>query len=127
MKTETTKEQLTDSEILKKVLDTLRYSAHDMSKKLGYASPGTLYHVLNGINNLSDNLAMRLVNEFPQLNYVFLKTGKGKIFNEKDKHVQTQQNLLGSPNPSFDNIPKTLEEIKDLLVIIAEELQNRKE
>lgn len=125
---ETTKEQLTDSEILQKVLDTLRYSAHDMSKKLGYASPGTLYHVLNGINNLSDNLAMRLVKEFPQLNYVFLKTGKGKIFNEKDKHVQTQQNLLGSPNAaSFDNIPKTLEEIKDLLVIIAEELQNRKE
>lgn len=125
---ETTKEQLTDSEILQKVLDTLRYSAHDMSKKLGYASPGTLYHVLNGINNLSDNLAMRLVNEFPQLNYVFLKTGKGKIFNEKDKHVQTQQNLLGSPNAaSFDNIPKTLEKIKDLLVIIAEELQNRKE
>ncbi len=82
-----------DSEKLQKVIDALRTNAYAFSVKLGYRSPGTIYHVLKGENNLSDAMIDKIVFAFPEVNYSFLKKDEGKVLLSPEE-VKNQMNLL---------------------------------
>jgi hypothetical protein len=86
---------IADSKRLQTIIDRLQTSGNKLSKVLGYKSPASVYHVLEGMNNLSSGMIERIVKEFPQVNYLYLKTGQGEpILTDKAKQT-AQQNLFG--------------------------------
>lgn len=127
MSQEVNTKQKTDAEIMTSVLDALDRTAANVAGRLG-VTPGAIYHVRNGMNDLSDALIDKMVKEFPSLNYVYLKTGTGEIFHKNPKMQQAQENIFNDRQTTledFANIPKTLEEIRNILVDIYEVLKEK--
>lgn len=120
-----TKRELEAKDRLKIVLEELRYSANELSKELGYSSPSSVYHVLNGLNNLSTDMANKITTRFPEVSYLYLTQGKGSPL-LTPKFKQAQANLFGSASQnveqqaSWDNIPTTLENIEKLLMKLVD-------
>lgn len=94
-----------DSDRLQMVIDALRISSNAFSVKLGYRSPGTVYHVLKGQNNLSDGMIDKIVFTFPEVSYPFLKKGEGEVILSPEEQ-KNQMNLLNirKPNSTFEEI-----------------------
>lgn len=78
-----------DNERLSRVIEALDETANSISRKLEYSSAGSIYHVINGINNLSKGMIERIVTKFPNVNLKFLKEGIGDpLLNEEEFQVQ---------------------------------------
>ena len=90
--------KLTDGEVLSKVFEALGESINSAAVKLEYKSPASVYHVINGVNSLSEGMMIRIVNTFPQVNYGFMKS-RGEqgepLLTEEDKI--NQANMLNIP------------------------------
>ena len=116
---------LTDAEIMAKLLHELRYSALAFSKKLEYRSHSSIDHILKGKNQISESLMDKIIKDFPEVNYWFLKKGQLPII-LSDKLKQNQANLFGALEPKVLNYDletlNTLKRIEDLLT----ELVNKK-
>jgi hypothetical protein len=93
-----------DSVRLKTILELLHLSGNKLGKILGYKSAASVYHVLEGINNLSTGMIERIIKNFPQVNYLYLKTGKGQPILNDAAQRQAQQNLFGSIVRSDESI-----------------------
>lgn len=110
---------LTDGERLKKVLFALEMSAPDLAKELGYKSHATIYHVLNDTNKISDKMAEAIVAKFPNVNYLYLKLGKGDPLIKNNGDIQNQKNVMyNQPYIDYERlnkIPDQLDKIIDLL------------
>lgn len=111
--------KLTDAEILTKVLGALGLTANAFSVKLKYKSAATIYHILNGVNNISDGFIVRVINEFPNINYSFMKTGEGEILLDGEL-IKNQANLFNinieekkqfSPGLEWMNIPEKIDRL----------------
>lgn len=87
---------LSDSKRLKKILDLKFISANKLSRLLGYKSPASVYHVIEGRNNLSSDMISRLIKKFPDVNFRFLKEGKEEPLLTDQKQIQAQKNMFGS-------------------------------
>ncbi|NDP26287.1 MAG: helix-turn-helix transcriptional regulator [Flavobacterium sp.] len=114
---------ITDSEIIKQLLETLRYSALAFATELGYKSHSTIDHILKGRNNISDDLIERIIKKFPEVHYWFLKRGQAPVLlNEKLKNNQAE--LLGvkvgveNPDYSLETFA-TLKNIEKILLKIV--------
>jgi predicted transcriptional regulator len=79
--------KLEDSQIMIKLLDRLRYSANALSKKLN-VTPSAIYHIMNGQNSISNDMAYKIIDLFPEVNYMFLKKGEEPIITNR---VHTKQ------------------------------------
>ncbi len=116
--------KLSDAEILTKVLEALGLTANAFSVKLKYKSPATIYHILNGVNNISDGFIVRVINEFPNINYSFMKIGEGDVILEGDSkknqanlfNVNIEENKQFSPGLEWINIPEKLDNLIALQV-----------
>ncbi len=86
----------TDEKRLQTILDLLQISGNKLSKILEYKSPASVYHVLEGRNTLSSGMIESIVRKFPQVNYIYLKQGKGEPILTDDSKRIAQQNLFGS-------------------------------
>jgi hypothetical protein len=85
-----------DSKRLQTILDLLQISGNKLSKILEYKSAASVYHVLEDRNTLSSGMIEAIVKKFPQVNYIYLKTGKGEPILTDDSKRIAQQNLFGS-------------------------------
>lgn len=120
---------ITDSEKMKELLNALNMSAHSLSVKLEYKSPASVYHVLNGVNTMSNGMARRIVDYIPNVNLEFLKNAKLPVILSGNE-LEMQMNVLNKTDenktsefymfkrlmevPSrLDNIEKMLQEIID--------------
>jgi len=104
---------LPDSQIMIKLLDRLRYSANALSKKL-HVTPSAIYHIMNGQNAISDDMAYKIIDVFPEVNYMFLKKGEEPIIT--NKVYEKQQQTPGIEDfASFANVPKILKNIESVL------------
>ena len=116
---------LTDAEIMAKLLHELRYSALAFSKKLEYRSHSSIDHILKGKNQISESLMDKIIKDFPEVNYWFLKKGQLPII-LSEKLKQNQANLFGALEPKVLNYDletlNTLKRIEGLLT----ELVNKK-
>lgn len=73
------KKVLDDAEILKKILDHKGVSANELSKVIGLKSNVIIYHIKNGRNGMSADIANNIHNTYPEFNYDWLRTGKGEM------------------------------------------------
>lgn len=116
-----TKSPQSDSKRLQTILDILQITANRLSKILGYKSPGTVYHVLSGTNQLSPGMINSIIQKFPRINYLYLKTGKGDPLLKTDSEVQSQKNLFGSMAEATHD---TEEEVKAGPLYLVHQIQS---
>jgi hypothetical protein len=119
--------EISDSQIMKRILEELRYSALAFSKELDYKSHASIDHILKGRNQISDSLVDKVIMRFPEVNYWFMKKGQEPII-LNDKLKRNQQNLFGKSIPletpdyslesfaTLKNIEKILMNIETLLI-----------
>lgn len=68
------------SERLQLVLEELQMSTSALAKYIKLPRADRLYHVQKGRNNISDDLAHKLVAKLPNLSYDWLRFGLGKMW-----------------------------------------------
>lgn len=118
-----------DSEIMKRVLAELRYSALAFSKELDYSSHSSIDHILHDRNKISDNLIDKIIKRFPEINYWFMKKGQEPVV-LNDKLKRNQANLFGkpigidSPDYSLETFT-TLKNIETILLRIEKSLNKK--
>lgn len=88
--------EISDAEIMDKLLKELRYSALAFAHELEYKSHSTIDHILKGRNKISNDLIDKIIKKFPQVSYWFLAKGKLPVINENAKLVQSQANIFNS-------------------------------
>lgn len=130
--------QISDSEIMINVLDALDLNAKQLAEKLKFNSHNTVYNVTKGKSGISNDMMNRIMTEFPEISYLYLKKGQGEPL-RTGPAVTMQKNILGirqkeSEMPDFINIREYLklpaivsqlqEEIRQLRADI-EELKKR--
>lgn len=115
-----TTEKPTDGEILSNVLDALNLSANKLSVKMGYKSPSSIYNILDDehYSKISLDFANKLVELFGNVNFLYLTQGKEPILIERGMAIG-QKNFLNNDQPSYNDVPGYLEEIRDLLKIVV--------
>ena len=77
------KEQLTDSERIKKIIDYSGLSASKFAKAIGCANPDVLYHIQRGRNGISGDVVEKIVKFKPEINMPWILTGKGEMLKDK--------------------------------------------
>jgi len=84
------------SERLEQLLSYLKITANKLAiDKLGYDSNVKIYHIKNGRNNFSSEIAKDISNKFPEINYNWILTGDGEMLNEnKESNKVTINNSL---------------------------------
>ena len=75
---------ITDAQKVNNLIAALNLNIYSFTKRLKL-SRGTVYHVIKGKNSLSENLIMRITNEFPEVNRKYLDTGELPIINIIEK------------------------------------------
>lgn len=104
--TEKLDEKKLSAERMIKVLEALDITANAFAKKLNI-TPGSLYHIINGVNNLSNQMIDKIIHTFPNVNYNFLKNGEGEvILNDYEK--RNQMNLFNIREDKNDSIDLTV-------------------
>lgn len=122
----------TDAERLKALIKELSLSPYQLSLELKYKSPSSVYHVLKGRLKLSKGMMKGIIAKWPQVNYSYLKTGRGDLFLKNKSQMIAQQRLfdLNQPkpvhlfnqeHPEKDSIIANLEERLNLLSRKADE------
>lgn len=118
--------QLTDAEIMSKLLETLDISANKLATKLEYKSASSIYHVLddNEPNKITSKMAEKIVEIYPRVNFMFLTRGEEPVLLEHS-FAKGQANLFGIPGASFDDVPQTLKNIETLLTEIRDKMNDK--
>lgn len=117
-------EKISDAEILSNVLNALDITANKLAVKAEYKSASTVYHVLNGENNISTAMAEKIVELYPQVNILYLIRGEEPIILDRGKSIG-QANFFGNEKASYDTVPQTLLDIKELLQDVLQELRDK--
>jgi len=117
--------KLADSEILRGVLDALDIPADKFRKKLEYKSAATMGLILSGQNNLSDDMIDKIIKNYPQISYWYLKKGRLPVILE-EKLSQNQMNVLfGKEQPKgADYSLESFGVLKNIEVLLGKILEN---
>ncbi len=65
--------------ILDELLKYLKISANKLSTEIGLSANTAIYHVKNGRNGISSDLANKIIERYPEINYSWLLTGEGSM------------------------------------------------
>lgn len=119
-----------DSVILQNVIDALGITANKLSTKLKVAH-GSIYHILNDINNLSSTMMERIINAYPNVNYNYMQNAQLPIIFSNRDDIQNQMNIFNIPpreGSEFIKIQKMMEipEQLDRIEGMLEELLNKR-
>jgi len=74
---------------LNRLISRLKMSASEFSVSLGLKRPDRIYHVLNGRNGISEELARDIMKKYDNVNFSWLMTGEGEMLNN---HKEEQAN-----------------------------------
>lgn len=120
---------ITEAERLEHLLQKLRTNAKKFSESLGYSNPGSIYHIQKGRNKISgDKMIFRILNKYPHVSYLFLKTGKLPALIETTAALNTQNAILSLDQNESEqiNLIDVLIEIREQNKLILEELKQLK-
>lgn len=126
------RKNLEDKEILEQLLFALKINKKTLSERLGYKSPMSIYYVEQGRNLINDNMIDKIIKEFPQVNYMFLKKGEYPILKNKASE-QIQRNVFGVPETQKEvtleelkKLPERVRKLEDQVEFLLEQLQKQK-
>lgn len=118
-----TDKKKSDALILMDVINALKLTKNGFAMKLKYKSAMSIYNILDEKNGITDDMAARIIQTFPEVDYNFIRTGKGLPL-KVGAIPSLQRNLLNiaeSPKSDlegFAGIPDTLLRIERLLIEI---------
>lgn len=118
-----------EAERLKHLLKKLRTNAKKFSEKLGYKNTASIYLIINGRNKISGNkMIERILNNYPHVSYLFLRTGKLPALIETTSALNIQNAILDIDQKESEqiNIIEVLIEIREQNKLILEELKQLK-
>lgn len=118
------KDKPSDAEILSNVLQALDITANKLAVKAEYKSASSVYHILNGENNISSQFAEKVVELYPQVNILYLIRGEEPIILDRGPSIG-QSNFYNHNKASYDQLPQTLKNIELLLVKLLEEIKKK--
>ena len=75
---------MTEYERIKEVLRHIGIRKTSFAKSLGYANASVIRHIEIGRNKISGNLAMRIVERYPEFNEHWILTGKGEMLKDPE-------------------------------------------
>ncbi|MFJ1492434.1 hypothetical protein [Capnocytophaga canis] len=111
------------AEILDNLLSYLQMNASQLSDELGYKSKSSLYQIKNEGKEISPQMARRICQKYPEINFMYLATGEGELINATND-LSTQLNMLHQPAPTLLDIPILLHRQNEILEEISETLKN---
>lgn len=103
--TEKLDEKKVSAEIMGQVLEALDTSANAFAKKLN-VTPGSIYHIINGLNVLSNQMIEKIIQAYPSVNYNFLKNMEGEVL-LNDYEKRNQMNLFNIREDKSESIDLT--------------------
>ncbi|MGY6650240.1 hypothetical protein [Wenyingzhuangia sp. IMCC45574] len=111
-----------DSSIMSELLSALDMTGNELSKELKYSSNSSIYGILQGNRGISISLIYKIKDRFPYVNEEFLKSYNKPIL-LKDPEDIIKENL-NTFRPTFEDVPRLLSDIKNLLEQQLEYLKN---
>lgn len=107
--------KFTDGNKINVLLEALDLTANAFAVKLKYKSPATVYHIINGINQISDGFITRVVTMFPDVSYRFMKEGEGEVILKDDAKIN-QGNFFNTADrksdfEEFGNLPNKIDKL----------------
>ena len=123
---------MTDSEILKKVISSLNETPHSLSVKLGYKSPASVYHIINGVNKISSGMIDKIVTKFPNVSLQFMREGIEPVILAENNLKMQMEILNNNSNQELEflkkiaAIPDRLDNIERILKELIEENKAKK-
>lgn len=103
---------MTPAERFNEVLRYTKTNVKSLSERLGYARPQGLYDVAAGrTKNISQNLARKIVTEFPEISQAWLLSGEGEMLWAPAPRVEKDDApliLLGAAKQLVVNMSATL-------------------
>ncbi|WP_435416306.1 hypothetical protein [Polaribacter aestuariivivens] len=81
-------------EIFIELLEHLKLSANKLSVALGHKNNTKIYHVKNGRNKISSDLAKEITDKFSDISYSYLLTGEGEMLKSETKHFQPEGKII---------------------------------
>lgn len=86
--------QTTDPERLKIVLEKLDIDPPNLALSLDYKSPSIIYNILKGKEDMDIDFIMFFIKKYPQVNFMYLKDGKGEPVLTISEAI-SQRSILG--------------------------------
>jgi hypothetical protein len=83
-------------EVLEGLLSYLKISANKLSSEIGLTANTSIYHIKNGRNGISPDLANKIVDRYPEINYIWLLTGEGEMI-----EGEMEQSIASEPAPEY--------------------------
>lgn len=88
---------------IEEILKFLNINAKVFSENLGYERPQIIYDILKGkTKRISEDLSIKIVSVYPNINKVWLLTGEGEMLNSAQPSVAAPS----VPNPSSFSFPR---------------------
>lgn len=123
--------KIEDSKKMSMLLESLGETANSLAKKLGYRSHQTIYHILNGVNGISNELGDNIIKKFPNVNKRFITHDETPVLlDERSAQKQIKLlNLVDKESTEFlefkrtKSIPDQLDRIEDNQIDIKNMIQ----
>ena len=116
--------KLEHSEIMSNVLEALDISANKLATRIGYKSTSSIYNVMDDTSpaKITLEMAEAIVEQYPKVNFLYLTRGEDPILLERGPAIG-QSNFFDHDKPSYDDVPGTLVDIKNLLSEVLDHLK----
>lgn len=112
-----------DKEIMEMLLEELGMNANGAAKKLEYKSPASIYNILKGDTNITEDMSLRIKKKMPWVNSLFIDQGKLPIVLTTADEMKLQQHIFGLSKGKVEREPdeylEALIETRDLLKKMA--------
>ena len=90
-----TEKKIPDKDILQTVISCLKITPYAFGKQLDYKSTMSIYNILAGNKQISNDMINRISIHYPEVNYLFLTTGEG-IPLRNSTEAEMHRNLFNS-------------------------------
>ncbi|MCD8435657.1 hypothetical protein [Tenacibaculum dicentrarchi] len=124
----------TDKERIEFLLDYLKLSRNALGVSIGETNGSKFNHIVSGRNGISENLARKITNKFPEINYKWLLNGIGEATNLRKDYISYSDDnkidvdvivdvILSNEDKFNENIrfKKYLESLKNKAIIEYQE------
>ncbi|WP_337039171.1 hypothetical protein [Elizabethkingia anophelis] len=106
------------------IINELNITPYRFAKELGYKTPDTIYHVLNGIKNINNSLSLRISSFNSEINTDWIISGWGDPFNYKlyrHEFVDDNGKIFYPARLNFDLIKKLAIAFSELIFFNPQE------
>jgi hypothetical protein len=118
-----------DSERLETIIKLFKVTKNNFAKKLGYKSSMSIYNILSGDRPITEDMALRIVKHYPQVNFMYVTQGIGDPLREgfKEQLQENVYNILENPKADSEKLDEILRRITMVEKLLLLSLENKKE